>query len=202
MNSDDRICDDRICDQVFGFWEDMSAIPALGQHQMKLDAAQLAAHWRRCSLSSDFWARYTALFVPGIVPPGTLPRDAMEGVLSYLLNELFENCAKFSGGPVGDVVYQSWLLEDRIVFQITNHIIPEGQAPFIDLIVELLENDPDELYFRRLEANAEDELRGSGLGYLTLIKDYDIRFGFQFKPGSPESIAVSVQAHVSREETL
>jgi len=86
-------------------------------------------------------------------------------------------------------------------FQMRNHIKPEDKAPFVDLIQELLNNDPDELYFQKLEANAEFNASGSGLGYLTLIKDYGIQFGFRFQQLGANSIAVDVQAHVSMEET-
>ncbi|MCP4426750.1 MAG: hypothetical protein GY803_19840 [Chloroflexi bacterium] len=179
--------------ELFGVWENMIAPPT---HNMTLDAGHLAAHWRRCSLSSDFWARYAALSASPIVAPPRLPRNAVESVLSYLLNELFENTAKFSGGPTQTVRYQSWIVEDAMLFQMTNHITPEAKAPFVDLIEELLNNDPDELYFQKLEESAEFDLSGSGLGYLTLIKDYGIRFGFRFRQLNADSVAVDVQARV------
>jgi hypothetical protein len=167
---------------------------------MVLDARQLAQHWRRCSLSSDFWARYTALSSAyfSVEPP--VRRDAVESTLSYLLNELFENCAKFSGGPLHSVVYEAWLFPERMAFQMTNHIEPARQPGFIELIEELLSNPPDELYFQRLEENAETDGKGSGLGYLTLMKDYNVRFGFRFTAVKEGSIAVDVQAHINVKE--
>jgi hypothetical protein len=186
--------------QTYGAWQDMAGATTLSYQRMVLDAGDLARFWRRCSLSSDFWSRYSALFVPATVPPGQLSRAALESVLAYLLNELFENCAKFGGGPVGIVRYQAWIQADRMTFQLTNHIEPGQQANFILFIRELLENDPDELYFRRLEENAELDAKGSGLGFLTLIKDYGIRFGFQFSAIDDQSVAVEVQAHVSMKE--
>lgn len=184
---------------ILGKWENLSAI-APSNNWMVMDADQLSTHWRRCSLSSDFWSRYTALFVPQTPQPGMLPRDAVEGVLSYLFNELFENCAKFSSGPLKTVTYQSWIMEDQMVFQMTNHIKPADQAPFLDVIQEFLEGDPDELYFQKLEESFEQDSSGSGLGYLSLIKDYGIQFGFHFDPIGAESVAVDVQAHVSTKE--
>jgi len=185
--------------ELLGKWEELTAVSHT--HHMTLNAADLSAHWRRCSLSSDFWARYTALGVETAVTPPRLPRNAVESVLSYLLNELFENTAKFSSGSEKTVIYESWLTDDEMRFQMRNHIKPEDKAPFVDLIQELLNNDPDELYFQKLEANAEFNASGSGLGYLTLIKDYGIQFGFRFQQLGANSIAVDVQAHVSMEET-
>jgi hypothetical protein len=184
---------------TWGTWEEpLAQTPP--HNKMTLDAHQLASHWRRCSLSSDFWARYSTLFVPATVPAGNLPRTAVEGVLSYLFNELFENCAKFSRGPLKSVQYQSWVQAERIVIQMRNHICPEDQAPFLAVIQELIEGDPDELYFQKLEESFETDSSGSGLGYLSLIKDYGIQFGFRFEPITAESVAVDVQAHLSLKE--
>jgi hypothetical protein len=168
---------------------------------MLLDAGQLAAYWRRCSLSADFWARYTALFIPPQVPARYLRRGDIEQVLAYMLNELFENCAKFSGGSVTSVGYAAWVQEEQLIFQITNHIAPEIREPFERFITELLEGDPEELYFKRLEEQAATNAKGSGLGYLTLIKDYGVRFGFRFRQLAESSVAVDVQAAIGRQES-
>lgn len=186
--------------ETLGVWEDLTDAPALSRQRMELEAAQLAQHWRRCSLSADFWARYTTMFVPDPPAPGRLNRAAVEHVLSYLLNELFENCAKFSGGSVGRVAYDCLVREGELIFAITNHILPERRAAFAGFVGELLDGDPEELYFKRLEESAESNATGSGLGYLTLMKDYGIRFGFQFVPAAADSVAVTVQAHVNLQE--
>ncbi len=171
---------------------------------MTIDASQLSTHWRRCSLTADFWSRYIALFAPPSTPPGILCRDDVESVLAYLLNELFENVAKFSGGPVQTGYYRVWVLKEQLIFEITNHIEAQKQQPFIELIQEIFENDPDELYFKKLEENVELDQDESGLGYLTLIKDYNVRFAFCFQPAAhfekTESVAVTIQARVSLKE--
>lgn len=183
--------------QIFGTWLD----DITGDYtRMDLTATQLSEHWRRNSLSSDYWAYYAAQTVPTAVPDGYLPQQAVQDILSYLLNELFENCAKFSNGSILDICYQSWLQDEAMIFQFTNHIEPTALPAFIEIIQELLTSDPDELYFQKLEQNAEFDIEGSGLGYLTLIKDYGIQFGFRFRPQNANSIAVDVQAHVSKKE--
>ncbi|MEZ4681372.1 MAG: hypothetical protein R2932_44870 [Caldilineaceae bacterium] len=90
-----------------------------------------------------------------------------------------------------------WLLETEILIQLTNHIEPTNCLAFQTVIEEILNGDPDELYFQKLEESVELDLDGSGLGYLTLIKDYGIRFGFRFRPIDQNSVAVDVQAHVT-----
>ncbi len=183
--------------KVYGAWQQ---IPVTPSRQMTVDAQQMAAHWRRCSLSSDFWAQYMSLFIPTRVTEEYLGRGEVEQVLAYLLNELFENCAKFSNGSHQLVRYVAWSQDDSMLFQVTNHILPEGQAPFAKLIDEMLNNDPHELYFQRLEENVELDLDGSGLGYLTLIKDFGVQFSFRFRPQENGSTAVDVQAKVSLQQ--
>ncbi len=188
--------------KIYGNWEDLHATAggAISHDRMLLTATQLASYWRRCSLSSDFWARYIALSSPHFRTDRKVRREAVESTLSYLLNEMFENCAKFSGGPVDAVTYEAWLFPDRLAIQMTNHIAPDQMDGFVKLIEELLGSDPDELYFQRLEENAETDKTGSGLGYLTLMKDYNVRFGFRFVPVREGSIAVDVQAHINVKE--
>lgn len=187
----------------YGTWEDIRAStePVLSRQQMTLTASQLTHAWRRCSLSSDFWARYISLFASS--PPFQIEEvrlESLESTISYLLNELFENCAKFSRGPLDIVQYRSWILPSRMVFQISNHIQPGQRAPFVRRIKELLSGDPDELYFQKLEENATGDGTSSGLGYLTLMKDYHIRFGFSFTPISETTSAVDTQAHIDLKE--
>jgi len=181
--------------QILGDWNDM--VESAPNNRMVLDASQLAKHWRRVSLTSDFWAYYLALHVPGNLSRERLNREALQSVLSYVLNELIENCAKFSTGVVKTVYFESWNLDDFMVFQITNHIRPEAQVPFTEFLHGLLNGDPTELYFQRIEESAETGRGGSGLGYLTLMMDYGIRFGFRFRPVNEQSVAIDVQAHVS-----
>ena len=84
--------------QTLGVWHDM--LHHAPSNRMVLDAKQLAQYWRRVSLTADFWAQYLTLHVPANVSSERLNREAVHGILSYLLNELFENSAKFSSGAV------------------------------------------------------------------------------------------------------
>jgi hypothetical protein len=162
---------------------------------MVLDADQLAIQWRRVSLTADFWAHYLALYVPATTSKERLDHQAVHSILSYLLNELFENCAKFSTSEERRIFFAAWKFDESMLFQVTNHIQPEGQEPFAAFLHELLAGSPDELYFRRIEENAETGQRGSGLGYLSLMMDFGIRFGFRFRP-FVKSVAIDVQARV------
>jgi hypothetical protein len=181
--------------EILGSWNDM--LHAAPNNRMVLDAGRLAKYWRRVSLTADFWATYLALYVPANSSRERLNRDAVHGILSYLLNELFENCAKFSNSATKTVYFESWEFDDRMLFQITNHIKPEEQLRLAEFLHTLLEGDPSELYFKRIEESAETGQSGSGLGFLTMMMDYGICFGFRFRSVDKESVAIDVQAQVS-----
>jgi hypothetical protein len=57
---------------------------------------------------------------------------------------------------------------------------------FQALLGEITAGDPGELLLQRIEANAADEnASGSGLGILTLMNDYGVRFCWTFTPAPP-----------------
>jgi hypothetical protein len=188
--------------QIYGNWENIptSGVGMIGHGRMELTALQLVQSWQRCSLISDFWAKYIALSSPEFSVDPPVRREVVEGTLSFLLNELFENAAKFSGGLVDELIFEFWSFPERISLQVTNHIESANQEVFVRLIKELLGNDPEKLYFHRLEENAETNQKDSGLGYLTLMNDYKVRFGFRFTPVREGSIVVDVQAHIQVKE--
>lgn len=185
----------------FGIFQD-SAVETLAEshNRLVIDATHLSRHWHRCGMTSDFWARYGSLFIPTSTPSGWLSRDSAFHVFTYLLNELFENCAKFSRGGETEVQFDSWMFADHVVYQMSNHIRSSDVPPFVELLQELFSGDVEDLYFSKLEANAESDEGGSGLGYLTLMKDYGVQFGFGFEPVGVDSVRVDVQALVSKKE--
>jgi len=186
----------------FGLFQDSARLAQADSHnRLTVDATQLNRHWHRCGMSSDFWARYHSLASPRGSQSPYLSRDSAFHVYTYLLNELFENCAKFTSGPLTVVSVDTWMFADQVVYQVSNYLRPAGVQGFAQLVQNLLQGDLEEMYFQRLEANAESGGGGSGLGYLTLMKDYGIKFGFGFETIDQESVRLDVQALVSKKES-
>jgi len=186
----------------YGDWEDIDALTsnAISSQRMILVASHLLQDWERCSLSADFWARYTALSVPASNQKYGLRREDLENRVSYLLNELFENCAKFSQDSLSEVQYCSWFFSDHLVFEMRNQIHPDQKTVFAARIKELLKGDLSELYLQKMAEDPGEGMNDTGLGYLTLMEDDDIRFGFRFYPISDATTAVAIQAHVDLKE--
>jgi hypothetical protein len=89
---------------------------------------------------------------------------------------------------------------DRLVFLATNSVNPKEIATFQNYIQELTTSDPDELYIRHLEENAEDDRNhASRLGLLTMMNDYQAKLGWRFESveNEPEAIAVTTMVQLT-----
>lgn len=172
--------------------------------KLKLQSKDLVENWRRCSLTSDFIARYYSIFFPYIErSENTFYRQEAENIISFIMNELVENTAKYSDENGEDVDVWIGLDDDRLIFDISNQISHQAYEPFMNLCKELLESDPQELYIKKIEENIDSGTSSSGLGYLTLVNDYGVSFGFAFTELNDKLVKASVQAVVNyREENI
>ncbi|MGB0383390.1 MAG: slr1658 superfamily regulator [Ardenticatenaceae bacterium] len=142
----------------------------------------LKQRWRNSGLSADFLADYLSTFFP-TQDGDSIDRQAeVKDAVSYIANELLENAMKFSHAasehPVSIGLH---LQRDLVRFYVTNSVDPETVPGFKEFIQELLTEDPYELYIRQLERNAEEDNIGhSGLGFLTMMNDYDAQLAWKF----------------------
>lgn len=140
--------------------------------------------WRNNSISADFLADYWGTFFPVHDSESRHRHREMRDSVGYIANELLENAIKFSPEqseiPIKIGLY---LGETNLRFYVTNEV-PQNQVKvFQDYIEILLTEDPNELYIQRVEENASAEGSGggSGLGYITIITDYDAEIGWKFE---------------------
>jgi hypothetical protein len=167
----------------------------LSQTSLETSAADMLENWRRVSLSSDFLAKYYSYYFPyKEKAKQKISRDEAENTISFVMNELIENTAKYADARDKRVGIKIMLFEHEIVFQVSNYLSPALSESFISLAREILVSNPEELYIRRLERNTDSDSGDSGLGYLTLINDYGVRMGFKFQKIDPELVQVTIQA--------
>jgi hypothetical protein len=187
--------------QVFGEYIEEEARKPLSHSLLVVNSQEMMRNWRTVSLSSDFFARYYSYYFPyKEKAKERISRDMAENGISFVLNELIENTAKYSNAEDQTVRIRIWLLEDDIIFSISNFVTAQLAESFIMLAREILESNAEELYVRRLERNTQSDEGGSGLGYLTLINDYGIALGFKFEPAGPDLVQVTVQARMKCKE--
>jgi hypothetical protein len=147
--------------------------------RLLLFAEKLPLRWSDCSATSNFLSTYyESLFAEWLSPAGT--NDLVHSV-AYLANELMENAVKFRAA--GEIEVEAGVLGHDFILRVGHHVSPEKAEAFATLLGEITQGDPGELLIQRIEANAETPgAGGSGLGLLTLMNDYRIRFSWNFTP--------------------
>ncbi len=142
----------------------------------------LKQRWRNSGLSADFLADYLSTFFPSEDSDSVDRQAEIKDAVSYIANELLENAMKFSHAPSEQPVSIGLHLQhDLVRFYVTNSVDPDTVPSFQEFIQKLLSEDPYELYIRLLERNAEDDYDAhSGLGFLTMMNDYDAKLAWKF----------------------
>lgn len=158
----------------------------------------LQERWRNNGLSADFLADYLSSFFPGEDEETLNRRSEIKGGVSYIANELLENAMKFNFAPAKHSVSIGMELKtDKVVFYVANCVDPSMNEYFQNQIQRLLTEDPNELYMEKLMENEEDEeSSGSGLGYLTMINDWNATLAWKFEDLEEDAEAQKVTVMV------
>jgi hypothetical protein len=189
--------------QIFGYYIDKPLSADELTLRFSPSSIPIKERWRNNGLSADFMADYLTAFIPKDEnDPTTAKRQAeVKCAAGYIANELLENSMKYCDSTTKfPISIQLQLDADQIRFFVTNSIIPSTVENFIGFIHELTISDPNDMYFRQLEKNAEDEnSTSSGLGLLSMVNDYSAMLGWKFQvvQEKPEVIAVTTMVQLT-----
>ncbi|MCK5876645.1 MAG: ATP-binding protein [Candidatus Marithrix sp.] len=148
----------------------------------------LKERWENNGLSADFIAEYFKVFFIGKLTDidkgeENIVLGNVKNTVKYVANELLENAMKFQNEslPFTAKIGLS-LYNDKLVFCVTNCIDKQQVKPFQQFIKNLLDSDPQELYFETMRSNAlGDENSNSGLGLLSMLYDYSAKLSWKFE---------------------
>lgn len=140
--------------------------------------------WSNYGLSADFLGDYFSAFFPGasLASAPISRRDEVKAAVSFVANELIENAVKY--GDRSDekpITITIRLYKNTITLAASNPSTDRHVDRYKGFVTKLLASDPDQLYFEQLEQTA----MGTGqsqMGILTMVNDYQARFGWCFAP--------------------
>jgi len=174
--------------QVFGhFIEDLPLQDEYLTIGFSPSSRPLKTRWENNGLSADFISEYfKTFFVQEIEKSDIVTIENLRDAVKYIANELLENAMKFQDENVPFTAKIGFsLYNDRLIFRITNGINEQQAKSFQAFIKRLLSEDPHELYFQAMRANAmqamQDENAPSRLGLLSMICDYSAKLGWKFE---------------------
>ena len=158
----------------------------------------LQQRWRNNGLSADFLGDYVTTFFPlDENDPATRDRQAeVRGAVGFIANELLENAMKFHDTSLPEPITVHLSLEPtRILLEQTNGADQDVAEAFQTYIRKLRDSDPNELYIEQLENNAVSDT-GAGLGYLTMINDYEAEVAWRFEPLPERGFRITTQVTI------
>lgn len=144
----------------------------------------LVADWRRCGLSADYMAAF-------------LCRHLREGAdaeiaLSTIINELLECTVKFSLAK-DQVVSLHALWVDGFVTVETVQWSSAAQVRVLRGWLGRLESgDLEGVWLTHLEESARDRAHPSGLGLVSLVKDYGARLSMEVDEGNDPQTSTAI----------
>jgi hypothetical protein len=187
--------------ETLGTFQAQPVDPVTSETALALSCTDMLQHWRRVSLSSDFLAKYYSFYFPyREKAKGRISRETAENSISFVLNELIENTAKYSNTSDTVVRVRVLLLERTILLEVSNAVSAALADEFQASMREVLAGNTEELYISKLEANLQGARSDSGLGFLTLINDYQVQLGFKFEKTGNDICRITVQAIMNCEE--
>lgn len=169
--------------QIFGEFtdnfSDRSEFLVLGFSPSSLP---IKLRWKTNGLSADFLGDYVRNFFPGDTSADISKQAEIAAAVSFIANELLENAMKYSDESADQPVnLEVHLFSDRLIFLSKNIVHQDAISSFQSYIQEITTGDISEMYINQVEKGAtNEEEENSGLGYFTMIMDYQATLGWKF----------------------
>ena len=186
--------------QTFG---DFLEIPLNEEHLtlgFSPSSIPIKERWRNNGLSADFMADYLTTFFPKDENDSKTSQRQLEikDSVSYIANELLENAMKYCDDTFEyPITIHIQLESDEIRLFVDNSISTAAAEKFQHFIKEFTASDPEEFYFHQLENNVQEEnTTGSGLGFVTMVKDYYAKVGWKFQTVLQDKPVITVTTMV------
>jgi hypothetical protein len=170
--------------QVFGeFTENFSERSEFLVLGFSPSSLPIQLRWRTNGLSADFLGDYVKNFFPGDTRAALNKQTEVRHAVSFVANELLENAMKYSDKGAGQPVnLELHLFSDRLIFVSKNSVHQDAIADFQTYLQQITTSDIGEMYINQVEKSSDnDESKSSGLGYLTMIMDYDAVLGWKLE---------------------
>lgn len=171
-------------------------IPEHSTHNFEVffgNQSLLPFQWAHCDITANTMAAYFASFFPAESDGVLVGRDELTFSVNYVVNELLENASKF--GCCGTLELRAMMTDSDLLLCAFNSATLSARHHLEAVIYGLLEGDPQQLLLERIEHNAlnpENDI--SGIGYLTMMSDYGVRFGWAFREQIGDTVAIETQA--------
>ncbi len=142
----------------------------------------LKQRWRNNGLSADFLADYLTTFFPCDDDKSLQQRTELKEGVNFVANELLENAMKFNFSASKYPIRLFMGLEKKqILLYVSNYIDASVVNNWQYKLNEILREDTHKLFMEQLIKNDKEQKIDSGLGYLSMINDWNAKFAWKFE---------------------
>jgi hypothetical protein len=156
------------------FAQALDAQTPISEINVRCIPLDVIAHWRRCSIMADCLADYLSYNFENVA--------AAQNIISTVVNELLENAIKFSSEKRDRATISVAHYGEVVRITTVNVSTPQRAETLAGLIEELKREDIDRLFVSHIERSAMSEHAKSGVGLLSVRKDYNARIGVRLRP--------------------
>jgi hypothetical protein len=161
-------------EQSFGIYKDKKNTMAEKTPDLSLDFVvplELIENWKKCSLVSNFFANYQSF--------NFKDQEKVVVILSTVINELLENAIKFTSDKNKLVSISLKHFDSNVSIETVNLSNAHNVTKLKTMIRKLTTSDPEKLILEQIESAAEHDLNESGLGLLTILRDFEASLGIK-----------------------
>ena len=181
---------------VFGLYAEEPSDDSKKNVDISLDFVfplELVSHWRKCSLASNFLANYDMFKFEH--------QKKAQVVLSTIINELIENAVKYNADQNKLVSVSLQKKTTEITIETMNSTTKESTEKLKKFIETLHTKSFEDLFMEAFEKITLSDANESGLGLLTILKDYHGKLGIKVEPSTRKGLySILVKTSIPIEE--
>lgn len=157
----------------------------------------LQFRWNNNNLAANFMANYLSGFFYGEDEQSINKRENIKDSVNFIANELLENAMKFNfpENKYSITLYVG-IKSDYVMFYASNSVDVVAVEAWQHKIKQILTEDTRVLFMQQVTNNEAKGNSDSGLGYLSMINDWNARLAWKFKPIKNETKAQRITVMV------
>ena len=181
-------------EQIFGhFFEQATTGQGFLQIQFSPQLTPLRQRWEQKKLSAGFLADYWTTFFPYNGMTTEQEQAELQNTIRFIANELLENAMKYTyNGLEEEVSIRLYLDDNDLLFYLRNRADSPTTKKLLEFIHKFFTEDLDDLYIYQIEHN-----EGSGIGFLTMVLDYQAKLAWKFVEQEPQISSITTMVRLT-----
>ena len=157
----------------------------LSNMSLTVTPIDFVAHWQRCGKTADFISSFQSF--------NFQDRPKVNLIFSAVVNEMLENAVKFNADNFKPIFIEVNNYANYLSIE-TKNISDDEQVRIFDAYLKKLDsNDMESLFLDQLLSSAESDNNQSGLGIISLRKDFNADIWISISPETDSLFKINMK---------